>query len=778
MGDVTRLPAHVVSAALAAGALEMHYQPVVALGTHHVVGFEALARLRGRDGHLLPPDAFVPVVERTGRVLDLGHAVLRQSIADAARWRAGNSLISAATVSINVAPAQLREPGFVDIVVDLLAEHDVPGSAVILEITETSVTSSRERPVLERLAATGIRVALDDFGVGFATLDNLRRLPVQVLKLDKSFVAGVTRPGADRAIVRVVVDLADSLGLSVIAEGVETEEQAEALQVLGCPAAQGYLFAPPGADPEAAGAAVAARGAVVATESRTDGDDWSPEVETTLLGAARLLARGPDPHRSAVHAVATSLSRRCGLGQRAQRLVARLALVHDLARVRLDDVLPAAFTEDARVASLAGRPGPVPPEVTAVRVAVAVVDGAAAVDPLIGREALAGALRAVAEDIAAGGHAADVGDEGLETRLVTGLQQLAASPPDVVAVTDIIDDLERRRHGRRATADRLRSLVGVSRVLATAGDSRELLRVALEEVRRIVGAASASLERWERDTAQLRCLVNVGQLGPTEVTFPEDEVYPLAEYAQARRTMLTGLPYLHTIDDTDADPEAIALLKSLHKYSSAAVPVYVDGRMWGQVWLATDVSEPPFGAGDLETLMTVATLVSAVVAQADTQDRVSRLAFEDPLTRVGNRRALDRTLSRLAATGADVTLVLFDVDLLHQINESEGRMRGDEVLVELADVLSAELVGHPGGSVARVGDDEFAFVHAHCPPEHAEELVAAVAGRLAHLTDPVSVSAGVASAASSAAGAWRPRDLLSAAAADLKAVRRRRQTTP
>lgn len=261
MGDVSRLPAHVVSAALAAGALEMHYQPVVALGTQHVVGFEALARLRGTNGDLLPPDAFVPVVERSGRVLDLGHAVLRQAVADAARWRAGNSLISAATVSINVAPAQLREPGFVDAVVDLLAEHEVPGSAVILEITETSVTSSRERPVLERLQAMGIRVALDDFGVGFASLDNLRRLPVQVLKLDKSFVAGVTRPGADRAIVRVVVDLADTLGLSVIAEGVETEEQIGLLRGLGCDFAQGFHLARPASADEVG----AALGVVAAT---------------------------------------------------------------------------------------------------------------------------------------------------------------------------------------------------------------------------------------------------------------------------------------------------------------------------------------------------------------------------------------------------------------------------------------------------------------------------------------------------------------------------------
>src|SRR4029453_13324775 len=110
-------------------------------------------------------------------------------------------------------------------------------------------------------------------------------------------------------------------------------------------------------------------------------------------------------------------------------------------------------------------------------------------------------------------------------------------------------------------------------------------------------------------------------------------------------------------------------LKSLHKYSSAAVPVYVDGRMWGQVWLGTDVSEPPFSACDLGPLRTVATPGGPVVAQADMQDRVSRLAFEDPMTRVGNRRALDRTLSRLAPTGADVPFGRSAVDPPPQIKQ-------------------------------------------------------------------------------------------------------------
>ncbi len=189
----------------------------------------------------------------------------------------------------------------------------------------------------------------------------------------------------------------------------------------------------------------------------------------------------------------------------------------------------------------------------------------------------------------------------------------------------------------------MRSVFGITKVLSQSRDTRELMRVALEEARRIVGAASASVERWEREAKQLRCLVNVGSLAPGEVMFPTDEVYPLAEYAQARRTMLTGLPYIHRVDDPVADKDAIDLLSELGKYSSAAVPIYVDRRIWGQLWFSTDHGEPPFTAGDIEILMAVATLMGGVVVQAENLQRVDRLAFEDALTRSqpasGRRRA-------------------------------------------------------------------------------------------------------------------------------------------
>ena len=239
------MDAQAISAALARDALEIHYQPIIVLPSRQVIGFEALARIRDVDGTLIAPNDFIPVAEESGLIIALGHEVLRQAVAQAARWRSGASVLTTATVSVNVTPAQLEQPGLIDAVTAVLAEQDVPGSALILEITESAATSLRIRAVIEQLSELGIRVAIDDFGTGFATLDTLRRFPVHMLKLDRTFVTGVTREGTDRAIVRAVIQLAESLGLSVVAEGIETEEQAAAVLRLGCAVMQGYLFARP-----------------------------------------------------------------------------------------------------------------------------------------------------------------------------------------------------------------------------------------------------------------------------------------------------------------------------------------------------------------------------------------------------------------------------------------------------------------------------------------------------------------------------------------------------
>ncbi len=757
-GQVT---ASQLRAALAADALEVHYQPVVLLPARHVAGFEALARLRDRSGTVVPPAGFIGAAERSGLIVPLGLAVLRAAIREASRWRAGSTGLSTATVSVNVAPAQLEHRRFLPVVRDLLAEYGVPGSVLVLEITETAATSAGVRPLLDRLAALGVRIALDDFGTGFANLDNLRRLPVQLLKLDRSFVAGITRAGADRAIIRVTVDLAEALGLSVIAEGVETEQQADALVRLGCPAVQGFLFGRPGPDPERAAGAIGTRIDQGSPLARSRDERWSVEADAAVIAAARLLAGSPDRERAAVHALATELARRLDWPEAAIRATGRMALVHDLYRLAVDAALPGALAGVPELTELAGAgTGPGRPQAVAeldlVRRTKDVVRLAARTDPDLAPQALAAALRA------------DPGWAVAESDPVLALavRRVASDLPEIPAIDDILDDLDQRRHGRRGMEDRLRSLIGITRVLSSSRDTRELLRVALDEVRRIVGAASGSLERWEREAGLLRCLVNVGQLGPGEETFPADETYALADYAQPRRTLLTGLPYIHTVDDADADPEAVALLRRLHKYSSAAIPVYLEGRMWGQVWLATGVGEPPFTAGDIELLTSVATLIAGVIVQAENLDRVSRLAFEDPLTRVGNRRAVDDALDRLSRTATPVVMVLLDVDLLKRVNDVEGHDRGDQALIEVADSLSRLAMSWSGATVGSLGGDEFCLLVPNADPGTVVPAVRAALDQL-----PVKGGPGVSLGAAWGQGTWTSRELLARADEQLYAAK-------
>lgn len=752
-----------LAAALAADALEVHYQPIVLLPARAVVGFEALARIRLPGGTLAHPADFIPAAEASGLIGALGLAVLTRAVAEAARWRSANGALATATVSVNIAPTQLERPEVVEEVMAVLDRHEVPGSALILEITESTAASTGLRPVIERLASLGVRIAIDDFGTGFATLDTLRRIPAHMLKLDRSFVGGVTDEGTDRAIVRTVAELAHSLGMSVVAEGVETEEQAESLLGLGCAAMQGYLFARPGPDPGAA-AALAISGATPPPTNRAtmmEGRErWPVVLDERVLAAARLLSGTDAVHRGAVHAVAVGLARAALLDPRTVRAVGRLALVHDLHRLLVDGALPPALASDVRLrqlstASRAQTEEPVV-EVEMIRVAVAAVDLAALGDPAVGSAALTEGLRAEA-------------DVRRSTRpdLAGLLDVLAAGPPEVVPFTDLLEDLHRRNMGRRGAEDRMRSVFGITKVLGTHREPRQLMRMALEEARRIVGAASASVEHWDRESNTLRCLVSVGHLAPGEVTFPENEVYALADYSQARRTMLTGLPFLHRVDDPTAEHDAKALLESLGKYSSAAVPIYVDDRIWGQLWFATDHGEPPFEPRDTETLMAVATLMGGVVVQADSLQDIDRMAFEDALTGVGNRRLVDDVLDRLAARGEPAVVVLVDIDRLKEINDSFGHAAGDVAIRQVADTLAASVRSWPDATTGRLGGDEFCVVLPDCTAAGARGLLRDALVRLRAGGGP-SVSLGLARAE----GSWEPRNVLAAADEELYRAKR------
>jgi EAL domain-containing protein (putative c-di-GMP-specific phosphodiesterase class I) len=233
--------------ALDAGALAVHYQPLVELRGRWPAAVEALVRWPTPAGGMIGPDRFIPVAEDTGLVVALGEWVLRRACADAVAWHREFGTV----LSVNVSPRQLREPGFASVVRRALADSGLPASALMLEITENVLIGGGTRGQqaimhLAELRAEGVRVALDDFGTGYSSMAYLRDLPIDTVKIDKSFMPSAAAGAAQRtALVRAIVELASGLGLDTVAEGVEDADQAELLTGLGCHLAQGYHFARP-----------------------------------------------------------------------------------------------------------------------------------------------------------------------------------------------------------------------------------------------------------------------------------------------------------------------------------------------------------------------------------------------------------------------------------------------------------------------------------------------------------------------------------------------------
>ncbi len=224
--------------------IELHYQPKVQLVTGRTTGLEVLARWWGPDGQMVSPDEFIPLAERSGQMMALTSLVLDRALAQLALWRAEGFAMS---VAVNVSPSSLLEGGFVAEVADTLHRHGVPGRSLMIELTESAVMKDPERSlrVLAELRRIGVTLSIDDFGTGYSSLSYLRRFPVSELKIDRSFVTTLSSTAEDAAIVRAAVQLGQSLGLQVVAEGVEDETALERLLELGCDQAQGYVLSPP-----------------------------------------------------------------------------------------------------------------------------------------------------------------------------------------------------------------------------------------------------------------------------------------------------------------------------------------------------------------------------------------------------------------------------------------------------------------------------------------------------------------------------------------------------
>ena len=229
------------------GELVPFFQPILSLRSGRVTGYEVLARWEHPERGLLGPGEFMAQAEESGVMLELGAAMLRGALTQLRDWRTESPAFERRTVSVNVATRQLTDPGFYHSMADILEEVGIGGESLWLEITETSLLSDVKgvMAALTDLRALGIRLAVDDFGTGYSSLTYLKRFPVEAIKIDRSFVSGLGLNGDDSAIVDAVVRLGSALNLTVVAEGVETKEQARALQALGCDRGQGYLFGRP-----------------------------------------------------------------------------------------------------------------------------------------------------------------------------------------------------------------------------------------------------------------------------------------------------------------------------------------------------------------------------------------------------------------------------------------------------------------------------------------------------------------------------------------------------
>ena len=340
-------------------------------------------------------------------------------------------------------------------------------------------------------------------------------------------------------------------------------------------------------------------------------------------------------------------------------------------------------------------------------------------------------------------------------------KEVAGSADDLArALTEHADMGEERRLERE-----LHALISIASAVAAAHRLEDVVEVAAEEAMTAVGAASLSISRWETERRHLRTLVNVGELGPGEERRPAEETYRLDDDDLLRALLERGETYTTSLDDPGIIPLERDLLIEHGKHHAVAVPVHFAGEPWGELWATRREGEPAFGDRDVRFLQTVTGQIAAAVGRAELFSRMAELAFEDPLTGVANRRALDERLElwigEAAEAGGDLAVLLCDVDNLKELNDVHGHDVGDASLARVAATLSVVIGDDPRALVARVGGDEFCVLLHGRTAEDARRLGETMLAELGGADGPaLTASCGVASIG---LGARRGGDLLRAA---------------
>jgi EAL domain-containing protein (putative c-di-GMP-specific phosphodiesterase class I) len=232
--------------ALTRGEFRVHYQPIISLDNRHIIGFESLIRWEHPQQGLISPAKFVQIAEDTGLIIEMDQWMLRESCAQVRTWQEEFPADPPLSISVNLSGKQFAHPDLNDRIREILAETNVSPESLKLEITESSLIENPEAAAntLRMLKELGIRISLDDFGTGYSSLSYLHRFPIDTIKIDRSFIARLN-VSKNSEIVKAIVTLASNLGMEVIAEGVETDEQIARLTGMNCAYVQGYMFSRP-----------------------------------------------------------------------------------------------------------------------------------------------------------------------------------------------------------------------------------------------------------------------------------------------------------------------------------------------------------------------------------------------------------------------------------------------------------------------------------------------------------------------------------------------------
>jgi diguanylate cyclase (GGDEF)-like protein len=715
-----------LASALAAGTLTVAYQPIIDLRHDVAVGVEALVRPEAAGPIPIDEQAaesLIELAESEGLIDALGLAVLTTACRDLAGWRRRSDR-AGWQAHVNVSPLQLADPGFAHAVLGTLADADVPPPALVLEVTESAALdpAGMAQLNLQALTSHGVEIALDDFGTAFSSLDLLAATPATTLKLDRSFVSAIGLAGTVRGralVVRAAIELARTLGLRIVAEGIENGVQARTLRSWGCDLGQGYLFGPPST---ASDVADHEPGRWRTNGTRTPASTPSPSAIEIALAFGLLVALEETAARPV----------RAHAWQLGVAIARALEFERDLIEVT---ALLATIGDGVERLPVAGTASPALEELLSLLSTTASVT----VDASVGAAAQA-AWSLARQRFGAPGPAASppraVDLEHTPVAVADAIRAWQSRRTPVPSLSTELRAFERRLRARDEVGHRLRSLLGMARAIGASGRLGDVLEVAAEEARRALGAASVAISRWDRGAGLVRTMVNVGHLAPWEERRPTAESYTIPDRPQALERLHDHATHIAAVDDPHGDSAEVALLRRLGKESSAAQAIVVDGVAWGELYATTAPGEPRFSLADAPFLSAVTSFVGVAIARANDLAELQRLAWEDPLTGIGNRRRFERHVSGLlAADGSDVAVALIDVDGLQELNAAHGHAAGDTVLTTIATTLEQAAADRPDGLAARIGGDEFCVV-LRGDESDARQVVERVLARLTDIAPP------------------------------------------